>query len=359
MTRAQDELAAIRTFPQLVKYLRDDLDWPITSDDFEDLTFDYTPEELGIDSRNAAKIQAIKRLRPLAVNQPWGVFFVMFEPKRLPVVALRRILGAVVLKKRASANHAERAAWDTEDLLFISSFGEGDGRQISFARFAQTTGNGLPTLNVLGWDNLDTPLHVAGVAAALDRHLRWPADPNDEDAWRTEWRAAFTLRNREVITTSKALSVRLAVLARALRDRIKTVLAIETATGPVTTLMTAFREALIHDLDVDEFADMYAQTISYGLLSARVANPAGHAEDGFAGALPVTNPFLKELMATFLHVGERPAKTVAPLQASISMSSGSARSWSSWTTPTWKRSYATSVIGTPSKTRSSSSTSSS
>ena len=37
--------------------------------------------------------------------------------------------------------------------------------------------------------------------------------------------------------------------------------------------MKAFREALIHDLDADGFADMYAQTIAYGLLSARIADP--------------------------------------------------------------------------------------
>ena len=37
--------------------------------------------------------------------------------------------------------------------------------------------------------------------------------------------------------------------------------------------MKAFQEALIHDLDADDFADMYAQTIAYGLLSARIANP--------------------------------------------------------------------------------------
>ena len=35
--------------------------------------------------------------------------------------------------------------------------------------------------------------------------------------------------------------------------------------------MDAFHEALIHDLERRRFADMYAQTIAYGLLSARVS----------------------------------------------------------------------------------------
>lgn len=63
-------LARIKNFRQLVAYLRDEMGWPIDSDDFEELVFEYTPEELGIDRKNAAKIEVIRRLRPLAPNQP-------------------------------------------------------------------------------------------------------------------------------------------------------------------------------------------------------------------------------------------------------------------------------------------------
>ena len=37
--QAREKLRAIRTFPPLVKYLRDELDWPIEAEDFEDLYF--------------------------------------------------------------------------------------------------------------------------------------------------------------------------------------------------------------------------------------------------------------------------------------------------------------------------------
>jgi hypothetical protein len=167
-TDHRELLKNIRTFPSLIKYLHDELDWPITSGDFEELTFDYTPEELGIDSKNAAKIQEIKRLRPLSANQPWGIFFVKFEPKRLPVVALRRILSRVVVKKRVSANSAERAAWEMDDLLFVSNYGEGEERRINLAHFTHDKQSNLPTLKVLGWDNLDTPLHLDHVADVLN-----------------------------------------------------------------------------------------------------------------------------------------------------------------------------------------------
>src|SRR3989304_3924822 len=127
-THTRDQLRNIRTFPQLVRFLSDEMNWPIQGDDFEELTFEYDAEELGIDAKNAAKIEEIRRLRPLSVRQPWGIFFVKFEPRRLPIVALRRILSQVAVKKRASANPAERPAWAASDLLFVSNYGEGAER---------------------------------------------------------------------------------------------------------------------------------------------------------------------------------------------------------------------------------------
>ncbi len=300
-------LSSIRRSDQLIAYLRDELNWPIDLYDEEDeLYFDFEPEELGIDPANAAKIQEIRRLRPLGVNDPWGIFFIKFEPKRLPVVALRRILSQVALKKRASANSATRSAWSIDDLLFISNYGEGDTRQISFAHFFQNEEKkDLPTLKVLGWDNQDTALHLDHVADTLQNKLSWPEDENDLDNWRKKWRSAFTLEHREVIDTSKKLSVKLAELARNIRNRAITVLELETENGPVTKLMETFKTTLVHDLDKDSFADMYAQTIAYGLLSARITKPSGDTADDMVSAMPVTNPFLKELMETFLKVGGR------------------------------------------------------
>ena len=100
---------------------------------------------------------------------------------------------------------------------------------------------------------------------------------------------------------------RLAGLARAIRNRIQTALAIETEGGRIKTLMKGFREALVHDLDTDAFADMYAQTIAYGLLSTRIADPNRKTADDFASHMH-TNPFLRDLMETFLQVGGRHTK---------------------------------------------------
>lgn len=305
----KERLRSIKTFPSLVKYLRDELDWPIDSEDFEELTFDYAPEELGLDAQTAVKIKEVKQLRPLVSNQPWGIFFVNFEPKRLPVVVLRRILRSLVFKKRESSNKAQQAAWQLHDLLFISSYGEAEHRDITFAHFAEEPELGdLPTLRVLGWDDEDTALHLEHTDRELREKLRWPSKVNDLNSWRRDWSAAFTLKHREVIATSKELATRLADLATKIRKRANAVLRVESENGPFRKLYAAFHEALVHDLNEDDFADMYAQTISYGLLTARVSRPAALIAENLRDMVPVTNPFLKELLEAFLTAGGRKGK---------------------------------------------------
>ncbi len=305
-----ERLRSIKSFPSLVKYLRDDLGWPVDSDDFDELTYDYEPAELGLDAKAAVKIKEIKQLRPLTTDQPFGIFFINFDPKRLPVVVLRRILRALVLKKRTSADRASQAAWKQNDLLFISSYGETHDRAISFAHFREDEyqPGDLPTLRVLGWDGRDTVLHLDHAHKTLQQKLKWPKDEKDADSWRRGWSSAFTNRHREVITTSKALATRLAELARDIRNRVNAVLEVESDKGPIRKLHTAFKQALIHDLTEDDFADMYAQTIAYGLLTARVSRPAGLVAENIIDMTPVTNPFLQELLETFLHVGGRKRK---------------------------------------------------
>ncbi|MCB0815552.1 MAG: hypothetical protein KDB87_20595, partial [Flavobacteriales bacterium] len=303
-------LAHIHSFKDLVRYLEQELHWPLQEYELDDLSFEYEPEELGLKEKEAARVKSIRQLRPLGDGQPWGIFFVEFEQKKLPVTVMRRILAHLSLKKRASANKADRRSWEKEDLLFITSFGAKDHPELAFAHFREREGE-LPTLNVLGWDEEDTPLKLEAVTGTLKQHLAWPADAGDRDAWRQQWRQAFTLRHRETIATAKDLSEELAKLARNIRDRILTALRFETEQGPLTKLMKAFQATLVHDLDEAGFADMYAQTIAYGLLSARIVDPQHRTADDFAAHMR-TNPFLKELMETFLKAGGRKGKAGGP-----------------------------------------------
>ena len=309
-----ENLRTIKTFEQLVRYLEDELDWPLEQYGFEDLTFEYAPEELGLRDEEAAKVRAIRQLRPVASGLPWGIFFIEFEKKTLPVVVLRRILSHLVIKKRASANRAEQVAFAVNDLLLIAAFGEesSDQREMAFAHFHQTAGD-LPTLRVLGWDGADTPLKLVSVAATLQNRLHWPNDPANHAAWRTQWTGAFRHRLGHNIKTANELAEALATLARQIRDAALTLIAHESEQGPLRKLHQAFRTALIHDLSEADFADTYAQTITYGLLTAAISrtemSEGRHGTallaENVADIVPVTNPFLKEMLQTFLTVGGR------------------------------------------------------
>jgi hypothetical protein len=310
------KLRGIKTFGHLIDFLRDELDWPIDQGhDEDDLTFDWS-EDLGLKDEERVAIKEIKQLRPLETGQPWGIFFVEFEKKRLPIVILRRVLNALVLKKRAGANQAQRAAWQQRDLLFISSYGQEDERQLTFAHFSEPADEldaGKATLRVLGWDDDDTSLKLDYVADMLKAKLTWPRDTADLKGWRQRWAEAFELRHREVINTAADLALRLADLAKRIRSRMLQVLPRESEQGELRKLFKGFQAALIHDLDEAAFADMYAQTITYGLFSAAVSRTvpgAGTAvvTGNVIDMVPVTNPFLREMLASFLKAGGRRGK---------------------------------------------------
>lgn len=140
------KLADVKTFDQLLPWLASNLDWPVDEIEiapdtaFDDLTYEYEGKELGLKQEDIAHVREIRQLRPLVTNQPWGIFFVNFEDKKIPVGVLKRILGGLTIRKRQAANKAEQKAWTLHDLLFISSFGKSGERELSFLHFAEENG---------------------------------------------------------------------------------------------------------------------------------------------------------------------------------------------------------------------------
>lgn len=296
-----ERLRSIQDFRSLVSYLRQELDWPISEDmAVEDLVYNYTPEEVGLDPASAVKIQRIIRLRPLVSGQPWGIFYIEFKPGKLPITVLRRILRALVVKKRESTG--DRQGWQLGDLLFISTLGESDSRGINLAHFSEdANGTGRAVLRVVDWDEEDTHFHFLRNVGELQL-LRWPADPKDTDGWREMWKSAFALKPGEVAKTSKQLAVEMARLAKVIRRRVNAAMAVESERGPLRRMHRAFQEVLLHDLTEDDFADMYAQTITYGLFAARRSRPLGIMIENVRDMVPQTNPFLRDLLAEFTEV---------------------------------------------------------
>ncbi len=89
----------------------------------------------------------------------------------------------------------------------------------------------------------------------------------------------------------------MAALARLIRDTIRRALGDEGESGTLHEQMSGFREVLLHDLTEEQFADMYAQTICYGLFAARCnAKGSEHfTREHAAYDLPKTNPFLRKM----------------------------------------------------------------
>ena len=108
---------------------------------------------------------------------------------------------------------------------------------------------------------------------------------------------AFLTTQTEIIASPQELAKRMAAIARLIRVTIERALKDESADTENTLheQLESFRQALLPNLQEDQFADLYAQTIAYGLFTAR----CHHAKSNFtrkeaAHYLPKTNPFLRE-----------------------------------------------------------------
>ncbi len=101
------------------------------------------------------------------------------------------------------------------------------------------------------------------------------------------------------ISSPKELAERMARLARLIHDLIQQVFMTEGPRGDLHAQYDAFRRVLIDDLTTGQFADMYAQTIAYGMFAARCNHNGGSFSREHAGSeLPKTNPFLRKLFNT-------------------------------------------------------------
>lgn len=106
------------------------------------------------------------------------------------------------------------------------------------------------------------------------------------------------------VTSSAKLAAMMAGKAAIIKDIMGRALVADVkardATGTATDLIgqyEAFKASLIHDITVEEFADIYAETIAYGLFAARLHDetPDTFTRGEALDLLPKSNPFLREL----------------------------------------------------------------
>ena len=101
------------------------------------------------------------------------------------------------------------------------------------------------------------------------------------------------------ITYASKLAKLMAGKARLLANIIKTAMEDNAQTYANDNLQgqyNAFKDVLIHDLEQAEFADIYAQTIAYGMFAARLHDDTDESfsRQKAASLIPKSNPFLRQ-----------------------------------------------------------------
>lgn len=113
----------------------------------------------------------------------------------------------------------------------------------------------------------------------------------------------FVTEETRIATDPRDLAERMGKIARMIRDTILSALRSEEESH-LQKQMEAFHSRLIKELSEEQFADMYAQTICYGLFAARANHESGiFARKTASYEIPKTNPFLRNLFDTIAGVG--------------------------------------------------------
>ena len=99
------------------------------------------------------------------------------------------------------------------------------------------------------------------------------------------------------IKTAEVLAIRMAELSKLFKNGIIETLKREDMEGDLHSQMNAFKEILIPDIEENQFADIYAQTIAYGLFAARCAkkDTESFSRIDASYCMPKAYPFLRKL----------------------------------------------------------------
>ncbi len=114
----------------------------------------------------------------------------------------------------------------------------------------------------------------------------------------TEMLQRFCQQSVQSVNSAQELAQRLARNAQLIAHFIEKDLNSDSPTSNLQNQMTAFQRTLLPGLNIASFADMYAQTLAYGLFASRVhylGDPKRFSLRNAADDIPRSNPFLREL----------------------------------------------------------------
>lgn len=105
----------------------------------------------------------------------------------------------------------------------------------------------------------------------------------------------FLAAEMPVVSGAKELAVLMANSAQTIKRMICEALKSSVKSTRLREQLEGFKQVLLFDLNEERFADMYAQTISYGLFAARCNADQNITRHSAAHFVPKTNPFLRKL----------------------------------------------------------------
>ena len=107
----------------------------------------------------------------------------------------------------------------------------------------------------------------------------------------------FLTVNTPTVNSPKELAKRMASIAQLIRDAIQQAFIDADEGGTLKSQLESFRKVLLGDLTQAQFADMYAQTICYGMFAAccNTQDISQFSRRNAPYELPKTNPFLRDM----------------------------------------------------------------
>ncbi len=149
---------------------------------------------------------------------------------------------------------------------------------LEFRFFKDGSGTGEPIrIGEVKGDGLVAHLeHFVELAGALTEFVQGAAEP---------------------ITSGKRLAEIMGGKARRIRDNVRHFLASDSEkNAELLRIYETVKRLLVHDLSAEKFADMYAQTLVYGLFVARYNDDSasGFSRQEARDLVPASNPFLRE-----------------------------------------------------------------
>jgi len=276
---------------KLLELLRNGLGWPIPARLEEIPLLDFSPEELHLDPAKVARLTKIQQLPKLVDGQTFAAFVLSFKGGSLPQGAIRRLVARLV-KKRRTSRSAPVGLWEMHDIIFFCVSEEGNPRLhiVSFREVKDKT-----VIKVISWSNKETENKIDLLAKRELTDLIWGDLGVTVDARNR----AFSGGYRQEIRSAQDLATHMAAIARNIHDEVNDLLAVETDKGSLHCLFEEVKTDLRSDLTHESFADMYAQTMVYGLLASRVAHPENFRKDAVVDSLKFDNPFLDALYSSF------------------------------------------------------------